>query len=370
MVRSFSALVLSLLLGVTSLAAVAVTSAAASASAVVPCAIRYTAPGFTIGPDNLVDPPSADDQPAFGGSTLSSPITDSRPITDVDVTLDIETQIPPNDFSGSYPDRQGVDVFLFRDDKLSLHSQLFVWNQTHGRVTGSYTFDDDAGTAKLPAVDPAPSRYLPHTPLSKLEVDAAGAPRSAAGNWAVWVNNHSHANRVVVRSWSITVTFADCDSDGDGVYDSVDNCPLALNPDQTDTDADGRGNTCDDDLDGDAIPNITDACPTLHGPDGCPTATRTARLTLTKKNKPRKTRLVIRVRSPLPTCQARTTVQLRRVKKGKSPVIKTLTTNGSGNTRIKPPRRKGRYFIQVNANHVNGQADCGQARSRKIRIRR
>jgi hypothetical protein len=35
------------------------------------------------------------------------------------------------------------------------------------------------------------------------------------------------------------------DSDGDGVCDSVDNCPAKPNPDQKDTDGDGVGDVCD-----------------------------------------------------------------------------------------------------------------------------
>ena len=36
------------------------------------------------------------------------------------------------------------------------------------------------------------------------------------------------------------------DSDGDGIYDGGDNCPLVPNPDQADLDGDGVGNVCDD----------------------------------------------------------------------------------------------------------------------------
>src|SRR5205809_6791704 len=44
------------------------------------------------------------------------------------------------------------------------------------------------------------------------------------------------------------------DSDGDGVPDSQDNCPLIPNPDQQDTDGDGIGDVCDN-------------CPTIANPD-------------------------------------------------------------------------------------------------------
>jgi hypothetical protein len=41
------------------------------------------------------------------------------------------------------------------------------------------------------------------------------------------------------------------DSDGDGVGDACDNCQLASNADQRDTNADGYGNACDADYDND-----------------------------------------------------------------------------------------------------------------------
>jgi len=48
------------------------------------------------------------------------------------------------------------------------------------------------------------------------------------------------------------------DADGDGIDDSTDNCTLAANPDQTDSNSDGFGNACDADINNDGIVNFLD----------------------------------------------------------------------------------------------------------------
>ncbi len=50
-------------------------------------------------------------------------------------------------------------------------------------------------------------------------------------------------------------TFANSDSDLDGVFDSHDNCPQIANEGQWDKDNDGQGNECDPDIDGDGFSN-------------------------------------------------------------------------------------------------------------------
>jgi hypothetical protein len=52
------------------------------------------------------------------------------------------------------------------------------------------------------------------------------------------------------------------DTDGDGVPDNVDNCPLKSNPDQADMNHNRIGDACDPDIDGDGVPNDKDAFPT------------------------------------------------------------------------------------------------------------
>lgn len=48
------------------------------------------------------------------------------------------------------------------------------------------------------------------------------------------------------------------DVDGDGVIDTNDNCRVAANPGQRDTDGDGYGNVCDPDLNNDCVVNVID----------------------------------------------------------------------------------------------------------------
>ena len=45
------------------------------------------------------------------------------------------------------------------------------------------------------------------------------------------------------------------DQDGDGVINSLDNCPVVSNPDQANLDLDSEGDACDADIDGDQLPN-------------------------------------------------------------------------------------------------------------------
>ncbi|WP_232225342.1 thrombospondin type 3 repeat-containing protein [Christiangramia salexigens] len=56
------------------------------------------------------------------------------------------------------------------------------------------------------------------------------------------------------------------DSDGDGIEDTLDNCPNIANPDQANNDGDSEGDVCDDDDDNDGIEDTLDNCPFTANP--------------------------------------------------------------------------------------------------------
>jgi YVTN family beta-propeller protein len=62
------------------------------------------------------------------------------------------------------------------------------------------------------------------------------------------------------------VVLVEEDGDGDGVGDTIDNCPVNSNSSQTDTDSDGAGDACDTDDDNDGLVDGSDNCPVVINP--------------------------------------------------------------------------------------------------------
>ena len=75
------------------------------------------------------------------------------------------------------------------------------------------------------------------------------------------------ADPMKMRGSNMVIFSYTYDYDGDGVLDSIDNCPKTANADQADIDGDGIGDVCDDDKDGDGVLNDKDNCPEIPNED-------------------------------------------------------------------------------------------------------
>ncbi len=341
--RRLLSFALTLLTGAGALVALPFNASAAHA-AVQPCTVTYTNGGGAIrpGPD-----PGKD----HALSAFDIVVEDTRWVTDVDVAYDI-----------SHPDATQVTVHVLgpkTQPNLAPSIQTYNRGMASGVLNGSFRFDDEAGTSKIGGVNPAPGTYLPATPASGLEDHAAN------GYWSLWVLNYS-PTAATLRSFSVTLTYATCDTDGDGIEDSVDNCPTVVN-DQTNHDSDALGDACDLDLDGDRLANAVDGCPAVasSNPTGCPSAARKARLRYLKG----KHRLQATITSPTAACAAGARVKLWRVRSKRDFKLLVGTASGSGRYRFKVPRG-ARYYVTVSPSYVSGTAECTKATSRKVRVPR
>lgn len=333
---------LAVLLAASSLVAVSGRTATAAPT---PCTITFGTTNNGVIPAN----PGAG---SFGYNFFDVRIPDTRTVADVDFFMDV-----------SVPDGAQASFRVVTPEAVTAGSQGPFAMASGGLATGplnaAYTFDDEATNAWTGATPPA-GRYKPFTPLAALD------GKSAAGTWRLHIGN-TNASPGTLRSFSVTLTFTTCDSDGDGANDGADNCP-GPNVGQANLDGDGLGDACDPDVDGDTLANEADGCPEVSAgtTTGCPTAARTVVLKLRSKKK----RLVATVGSTANGCRPGAEVTLLRKKKGRDATLLTATSDRAGKVRIKAPRQLGRYYVTVAASYAPGQAECGAARSRPLRVRR
>lgn len=121
------------------------------------------------------------------------------------------------------------------------------------------TSDHEAGTLVL-AGDADIVRYGDGQPLDAAEFGFADLDSDGAfsGEDTAYVSPVALSDGDDVPRFSVRLhgtVNGTHDPDGDGVPTEEDNCPQTANPDQVDTDGDGRGDACDPDDDGDGLPD-------------------------------------------------------------------------------------------------------------------
>jgi len=139
-----------------------------------------------------------------------------------------------------------------------------------GPVIGSICVKAD-GTYDSPVIHECDAGQESHS------VVIIGWAESSTVTQAIFIDNKYGELQMAPMSWFVNhvngiqlMTFdfnwshfphRSLDSDGDGVYDTGDNCPAIYNPGQEDSDGDQIGDPCDQDRDGDGLPNGADADP-------------------------------------------------------------------------------------------------------------
>ena len=196
-------------------------------------------------------------------------------------------------------------------------------------------------------------------------------------------------------SWqSVAVDPIDIDSDGDGVVDRLDNCPVVANPGQADDDkaidnslppgtigqpdgTEGKGNVCDPtprgyDLDGDDVGLLDDDCPERPGlqANGCVARSIT---TAILRYLPRATKFTGVVRADYDECVPRRGVSVFKFVLGAPDrLLGSVKTDAAGRYTLDRQKRaaKGKYYAQVDrkTNFAVG-VTCFAVKSPKIEVR-
>lgn len=129
---------------------------------------------------------------------------------------------------------------------------------------GSFGYDDTDDVVGTDGDDPDFEPLDGTATNSRLSDELFRVDYSRSGDLSVGYIDSSEDSRL-----TSVVVVIELDQDGDGIEDSLDNCPEVYNPDQLDTDGDGIGDACDEctDEDGDGFGIPTDATSTCSDAD-------------------------------------------------------------------------------------------------------
>lgn len=96
--------------------------------------------------------------------------------------------------------------------------------------------------------------------ITRTVISSAGKTSNSLNYATQSVIGQTAASTSISISYIINAGFlSTTDSDGDGIFDNVDNCISDFNPTQLDTDSDGAGNVCDLDDDNDGLSDVLEA---------------------------------------------------------------------------------------------------------------
>jgi hypothetical protein len=196
----------------------------------------------------------------------------------------------------SIPGGITLSMWIKADDLQGYHPTLFqIGDNITGGISDSGKLKFTVGTIPIESKTPITRNTWHHIAFtysnSEMKIYYNGREEGSAfnvpqgmiptGNTPVYVGGSSTTPVVNMRFDEVRLFGYTClpmnisydalivpeDTDRDGFWNSIDNCPNSYNPDQKDTDRDGIGDVCDLDDDNDNVPDATDNCPLTQNAD-------------------------------------------------------------------------------------------------------
>lgn len=165
------------------------------------------------------------------------------------------------EFNG-YGDDTGYDLFVYRPNlpEVGVIRGLVQSDISVAALSGALVSVSLNGNPDGSALTDNNGKFILVASAGSLQLDVSATGYAGA---AKAVNLAAGGEEDV----NVRLTTTGTDSDGDGLVDTVDNCPAAANANQMDTDGDGMGDACDTDDDEDGVADLNDNCPFVANPD-------------------------------------------------------------------------------------------------------
>jgi subtilisin-like proprotein convertase family protein len=260
-----------------------------------------------------VDSPIPDNTTTSAVSTIDVP-EDGLVVSDIDVSVNIHHTFD-EDLTVSLESK--TDALVARGYTNLIAGAGFDGDNFLGTV-----LDDQAATPVGWGTAPFTGRFTPSNSLSLLAGDTGG-------QYKLGVTDRVSSDTGTFNDWTLTLTYASCDFDGDGVEDHADSC-LGMN---------------------------------AHTATGCSLTTRG----LTAKY--RLGRFKGALSSPVAGCATSRSVTIWKVRSGADKIVGTATTGSDGSYRLKRAKHPGRYYATTPRVAVTDVAECPAVQSSTFRIR-